>query len=74
MSPAAALVHIGVEPLDLAGPFDLLLDYRAGGYNLLGFARTLGVGAVPGHEQALGRHGADGVDHLAQGVGAALGD
>ena len=71
---AAALVHIGVKALDLAGPVDLSLNHGAGGSQLLGFARALGVGAVAGHEQARGRHRADGVDHLTQGVGAAPGD
>jgi hypothetical protein len=42
---AAALVSIGVEALDLAGPVDFMLDQRAGGSHLLGFAGALGVGA-----------------------------
>ena len=71
---AAALVHVGIEALDLAGPIDLVLDHRAGGGHLLGFAGALGVGAVAGHIQAGGRHRTDGVNHLAQGVGAAPGD
>ena len=71
---AAALVHIGVEALDLAGPVDLVLDHRAGGGHLLGFAGALGVWAIAGHEQARGCNRLDGIDHLAQGVAAALGD
>ena len=67
----AALVHIGIEALDLAGPIDLVLDQRAGGGHLLGFAGTLGVGAIAGHIKPSGCHRADGIDHLAQGVGAA---
>lgn len=71
---AAALVHVGIEALDLAGSDDFLLDHRAGRGHLLGFAGALGVGAVAGHIEARGRHRADGVDHLAQGVGAAPSD
>jgi len=71
---AAALVHIGVDPLNLAGPVDLVLYHRSGGGHLLGFAGALGVGAVAGHEHASGSYGPDGIDHLAQGVGAAPGD
>ncbi len=71
---AAALVPIGIEALDLAGPDDLLLDNRPGGSHLLGFVGAFGGGAVSGHMQAPGRHRADGVDYLAQGVGTAPGD
>lgn len=71
---AAALVHIGIEALDLAGPVNLVLNYRASGGHLLGFAGALRVGAVAGHIQARGRHRTNGVDHLAQGVGAAPSD
>jgi len=73
-SNAAALVHIGIKALDLAGPVDLVLDHRAGGGYLLGFTGTLGVGAVAGHEDTRGCYMANGVDHLAQGVGSAPGD
>jgi len=73
-SNAAALVHIGIEALDLAGPIDLVLDHRAGGGHLLGFAGALGVGAVAGHIQTRGGHRADGINYLTQGVGAAPGD
>jgi hypothetical protein len=65
---AVALVHNGVEQLDLTGPVDLLLDQLANGGHLLGFAGTFGAGAVAGYEQACGSHGPDGVDHLTQGV------
>ena len=71
---ATALVHIGIEALDLAGPINLLLDHRAGGGHFLGFAGVLRVGAVAGHKQPRGCYRADGVDHLAQGVRAAPGD
>jgi len=71
---AAALVHIGIEALELAGPVDLVLNHRAGGGHFLGFAGALGVGAVAGHIQARGGHRADGIDHLAEGVGAAPGE
>ena len=71
---AVALVHNGVEQLDLTGPVDLLLDQLANGGHLLGFAGALGVGAVAGNIQAGGSYGPDGVDRLAKGVGAALGD
>ena len=71
---AAALVPIGIKALDLAGPVDLVLDHGAGGGHLLGLAGALGVGAVAGHIQVPGCHRADGVDQLAQGVGAAPGD
>ena len=71
---AAAQVHIGIETLDLAGPVDLLLDYLAGGGHLLDFTRALGAGAIAGHEKTCGSNGPDGVDQLAQGVGAAPGD
>ena len=71
---AAALVGIGIEALDLARPVDFELNHRAGGGHLLGFAGALGVGAVAGHEQARWCCRADGVDHLAQGVGAAPND
>ena len=73
-SNAAALVQIGIEALDLARPVDLVLDHRAGGSHLLGFAGALGVRAVAGHIQTCGCHWADGIDHLAQGVGAAPSD
>jgi hypothetical protein len=53
---AAALVYIGIEALDLAGPVDLVLDHRTGGSHLLGFARALAVGAVASHIQMRGRH------------------
>jgi hypothetical protein len=71
---AAALVHVGIEPLDLAWPVDLLLDHMEGGGHLLGFARALGIRAVAGHIQARGGHRTDGIDHLTQGVGATPGD
>ena len=71
---AAALVHIGIKALDLAGPVDLVLDHRAGAGYLLGFAGALGAGAIAGHKQASGLYRANGVDHLAQGVGAAPSD
>ena len=71
---AAALVYLGIEALDLTGPVDILLDHRAGGGHFLGFAGALGVGAITGHEDSSGRYRADGVDHLAQGVGAAPSD
>ena len=71
---AAALVHIGIQALDLAGPVDLVLDHRTRGGHFLGFAGALGVRAVAGHIQTCGCHWADGIDHLAQGVGAAPGD
>ena len=71
---AAALVHIGIKALDLAGPVDLVLDHRAGGGYLLGFTGTLGVGAVAGHIETRRRYRADGIDHLAQRMGAAPGD
>ena len=63
------MVYIGIEQLHLTGPADLVLDNHAGGGNLLGFDGALRVRAVTGHVQAGGRHRADGVDHLAQGVG-----
>lgn len=69
----AALIHIGVEALNLAGPVDLLLDHLPSGCHLLGFAGALGVGAIASHEQARGGNRPDGVDHLAQGVGATPG-
>ena len=50
----AALVKTGVEALDLAGPVDLALDHRTGGFDLLGFAGALGIGAVASHIQARG--------------------
>ncbi len=71
---AAALVHIGIEALDVAWPVDLVLDHRAGGGHLLGFAGAGGVGSVAGDKKARGCHRADCVDHLAQGVGATPGD
>ena len=71
---AAALVHIGIEALDLAGPIDLVLDHRSGGGHLLGFAGAVGIWAVASHIKACGRHPTTGVDHLAQGVRAAPGD
>lgn len=71
---AAAVVHIGVKPLDLARPVDLLLDHLAGGSDFLGFAGTLRVGAIAGHEKARGGQAPYGIDHLAQGVGATPGD
>ncbi len=71
---AAALAHIGIEPFELGGPVDLLLDHRTGGGQLLGCAGALGVRTVAGHEQASGGHGPDGVDHLEQGVWAAPGN
>gem|GEM_PF-5966288 len=70
----AALVHIEIKALDLAGPVDLVLDHRAGGGYLLGFAGALGAGAIASHKQASGLYRANGVDHLAQGVGAPPGD
>ena len=71
---ATALVHIGIEALDLTGPVDLVLDHRAGGGHFLGFAGALGAGAIASHKQAGGRYRANGVDHLAQCVGAAPSD
>lgn len=71
---ATALVHIGIEPLDLAGPINLLLDHRAGGGHLIGFVRALGVWAVAGHKQAGGGYGPDCVYHLAQGVRSSPGN
>ena len=53
---AAALAHVGIEALDLAGPVDLVLDHRAGGCYLLGVAGALRVGAVAGHKQARGEN------------------
>ena len=43
---AAALIHIGIETLNLAGPVDLVFDYGAGGGHLLGFAGALGIGGL----------------------------
>ena len=63
-SKPAAVVYIGIEPL----------DHRARGGYLLGFAGAFGVGAITSHEQARGRQRADGIDQLAQRVGAAPGD
>ena len=71
---SAALVHIGVKLMDLTGPVDLRIDHRAGGGNLLGFAGTLGVGAVAGHKNVSRRCRTNGVDHLAQSMGAAPGN
>ena len=73
-SQSAALIHIRIEVLDLAGPVDLLINYRAGGDHFFGFARALGVGAVAGHVKARGSNRTDSVDYLAQGVGTAPGD
>lgn len=70
---AAALDQIGIEALDLAGPDDLVLNHRAGGGHLVGFAGALGVGAVAGHKQPRGRYRAYGVNHMVEGVGAAPG-
>lgn len=40
----AALIHIGIEALDLAGPADLQLDHLPGGSHLLSFAGQRRVG------------------------------
>ena len=66
---AAALVPIGIEALDLAGPVDLALDHRAGGGHLLSLAEPLGGWAVAGHIQACRRYRADGVGSAGGGYG-----
>ena len=48
---AAALVHIRIEPLDPAGPVDLLFDHRTGGVDHLeqsvgGSTKQSGGGSV----------------------------
>ena len=48
-SEPAALVHIGIQALDLAGPINLVLDHCPGGGHLLSFPWALRVGAIAGH-------------------------
>ena len=66
------MVYIGIEPLHLSGPADLVLDNHAGGGNLLGFDGAIGIGAIASHEQACTYYRANRVYHLAQGMGAVL--
>jgi hypothetical protein len=44
---AVALVQIGIETLDLAGPVDLVIDYGAGGIDHLARGRSMHI--VYGH-------------------------
>ena len=62
-----------MEPEDLTRPVDRVLDHRACGEHLLGFAGRSGLGHRRPHTGAWG-YRADGVNHLAQGLGAAPGD
>lgn len=70
----AALVGVGIEPLDVTGPVDCTLDYRPSGGYLFGFTWMICIGAVAGYEQAGWRDWANGVDHLLQGMRAAPDD
>lgn len=54
--PQSALVHIGIEALDLAAAVDLTLDNRAGGGHFLSFAGALWVGAEAGNNHARRHH------------------
>ncbi len=54
---AAALVHIRVEPLDLAGPIDLLLDHRAGGSHLAASPGRSGLGPSQATNRRVGATG-----------------
>jgi len=45
----AALVGVGIEPLDVTGPVDFILDDFSGGGHLCSFTGALEVGAVAGH-------------------------
>ena len=70
----AALVHIGIEPLDLAGPVDLGFNNCAGGGHLLGFTGAIEIGAVAGYKQARWCNTPNGINDLTKRVGAAPGD
>lgn len=71
---SAALVGFGIEPFNMTGPVNFLLDHRSGGGHFVGLTRPIWIRAITGHEHPRGCDWADGVNHLAQRVGAAPGD
>ena len=73
-SQSTPVVDIGIKSLDLTGPVDLIVDNCAGGCHLFAFSGSLQAGAIAGDIKARGGHRADGIDHLANGVGPAPGD
>ncbi len=68
------MVYIRVEALDLAVPIDLLFDHTPGSRDLLRFTGPLRIWAVAGDIQPGRCERPDGIDHLAQRVGAPPGN